>query len=167
MPKKTCAHCKISKEQRIENFRYIAKPTRGKPRWGEVCRICVAVYNKKYREAKREELKQKKKDHYENNKEEYKARGKAYRNNNKEKIAASKKEWKKKKLKEDPQFWLRERLSCSIHIALKKRKHSKGGVSMAVFFAIYNSRTKSSYRIPLRGLDDLGEPWQLQTGNLG
>ena len=60
----------------------------------------------------------------------------AYRKNNKQKININKNIYEQEKLKNDPVFRLRKRLSKSINNALKLNNSSKNGKSILNFYLI-------------------------------
>lgn len=153
MERKRCAHCKIEKLATVKNFRFLGYYHKTKnPKWFAVCRDCVSLYNKKYREKNCDKIKEKKKEYYSNTLEQSRIKRKEYRELNKDIIREKKREWKKKRKKENPQFWLKERISCAIYLALLKRKSKKNGKSIADFLPYTIEELKNH-------LESKFEPW--------
>lgn len=122
-----CAHCKLEKPECLDNF-YFRKTYN---KWHSICKPCVSIYNKKYKEKNREKILKKKKEYYYSNLEIHKQKAKKWREQNKEHIRDKKRAWKKEYKSKNPQYRLKERLSCSIYLALKKRGADKSGKSIA------------------------------------
>jgi predicted ATPase len=125
-----------------------------------ICKNCDCIRSKKYREANREKVAQKKKgyyekhkeeinqkcrEYYEENKEELRQKGKEYRENNlekikeyqteyreenKEEINKKKMDYKRKRLAEDPLFKLIDGLRSRILLAIKSQAGEKAAKSM-------------------------------------
>lgn len=106
---KTCRVCKVEKE--INDF---VKSKR-------ICKLCQKEYLKKrYLENKENEL-MKSKIRYQENKEEIKKKNSYYSKNNREKINSRSREYKKRVLKNDPLWLLKNRISSGIRrLTIKK-----------------------------------------------
>jgi hypothetical protein len=122
MRTKTCTKCGLDKEVNAENF---GKRASSKDGFAHECKTCKAERDRKYREANKERLSALGKEHYQKNREKVKARSRKYYENNREHVIARGYEYKKRRLKEDPVYRMRESVSNSIYCALF-RKDFKG-----------------------------------------
>jgi hypothetical protein len=154
--KRICAHCKIPKEENEDNFRWIKNPkSKGKVLnsiWSEICRVCTSDYQRKYREKNRERVLAQKRRHYEENKEKLHEKSREWRERNKEYVRSTKRAWKRKYKKENPQYKLRERVSCAIYLALKKNGNGKRGETMERYLPYTMAELK-------KHIEDQFEPW--------
>lgn len=82
--KKVCTKCNETLDATIENFR---KMTRGKFGLGSVCRKCISIQDKEYRESNKEKSKLRTKTWYESNKERHATLVKNWREANKEYVS--------------------------------------------------------------------------------
>lgn len=142
---KICTRCKIQKEAKITNFRWL----RNIQQWYVYCRICEKerniIYraknreyiNKRHREYMSEYCKNSKnkekvleyqRDYREKNKKELSEKKKIYGQLKKDSIRNYKKQYNRKKRK-DPCNKVRCNVSRLIHNALKKKNSNKRGIS--------------------------------------
>jgi len=113
-------------------------------------------YFKKHSQDNKEKIKERRKQHYEKNKEVLLQKNKLYVKNNKEGTRKRKREWKRKKLANDPSYKLRENVSHTITIYLKTNK--KQGSSWD--YLPYTPQQLKEH------LEFLWEPW-MNWGNYG
>lgn len=120
MSTKTCTKCGLDKQVNAENFH---KRSSSKDGFAHECKVCKSKRDSQYRKDNKEILSDNAKSFYQRNKEKIKSKTRKYYRDNKEKIIKREYEYKKRRLKNDHAYRMRESVSNSIYCALFRKEH--------------------------------------------
>ncbi len=150
---KTCSECKVGKP-----FSEFYKNRKAKDGFQNQCKGCKKAYNKAYREANKENIKEYKKSYREANKENIKEYNKLYREANKD----NKKAYRIERRRTDPLFKLKANLSSRTAQAFRNqgyRKNTKTQEMLGVSWEIAKEHIERQFK---KGMtwDNYGE-WHI------
>jgi hypothetical protein len=143
-----CSSCYLEKEANTDNFYW----RNDRSKLQKKCKKCVLLSNEIYRQNNINRISEKQKLRYNNNKEKIIDDVKTYYANNKNKIDNYRNEYRRNKIKNDPNYKLRRNVSRAILGGLKRTIAGKNGDSI-LFYLKYTIEELRLY------LESLWEPW--------
>lgn len=142
--------CRVCKEEKIEtDFPFRDKKINIRR---YECKSCTSKYNAKYRDENKDSIIQRRKNFYKTNRNHILTKVKSYSQNNRKIIRVTKNAYVKKRVKNDPIFALRQKVSQLVRIALRRFGGNKGGNSILDFLP-YSIRELKEH------LEKQFEPW--------